>query len=54
MDPKLPAMLSIFVATLAMGVAGLVILPSWSLVFGSLVGLSGVGAGIAGYAIRQA
>jgi hypothetical protein len=53
MARELAAMLVLFVVTLSVSVAGLAVLPSWSLVFGSMAGISGLGAGVAGYAIRQ-
>jgi len=53
MQTELLAMLGLFVTTLLTSIAGLVLLPSWLVVFGPMAGVSGIGLGLAGYAIRK-
>ncbi|MDS0259741.1 hypothetical protein NDI56_10085 [Haloarcula sp. S1CR25-12] len=53
MQTELLAMFGLFVMTFLTSIAGLVLLPSWMVVFGPMAGVSGLGLGVAGYAIRK-
>ncbi len=54
MERPLIGMLAVFILTFLTGVAGLLVLPgAWIPVFGSVAGVSGIGLGVTGYAIRK-
>jgi|GEM_PF-2112824 hypothetical protein len=54
MKSSLLAMLALFVTALLTGLVGLVVLPAtWSPVFASVAGVSGIGLSVTGYAIHK-
>jgi hypothetical protein len=55
METGLVGIAVVLALALLTGVGGIVLLPTgWAPLFGSVVGVSGIGLGLTGYAIRQA
>lgn len=54
METTLLGMVAVFALALLTGIVGFVLLPpAWDPVFASVAGISGLGLGVSGYAIRK-